>query len=114
MFRLARKEAQGRKNRERMRKIIKGKHIKPASNGGTACILPAKEGTCEWCATEHVPEFPHNASSLFYQYRFYNEHGRWPNWKDAMKHCDAEMQKAWTYHLEKQGINVNAGETSGE
>ncbi|OZV12429.1 hypothetical protein CIW83_09325 [Tissierella sp. P1] len=68
--------------------------------------MPAAEGTCPECATKHEPEFPHNQQSLFYQYKFYNEHGRWPTWKDAMEHCSEEMKKLWTNELQSRGIEI--------
>lgn len=46
-------------------------------------LLPAKPGTCPQCAAFHPPDFPHNQTSLHWQYWFYNEHGRWPTWTDA-------------------------------
>lgn len=84
--------------------IIEGNHLKGWQ------MLPAKKGTCEECATAHQPELPHNASSMFYQYKFYNEHGRWPNWEDAMAHCDEDMQKYWRKSLLTQGVDVSKGE----
>lgn len=82
-------------------KAIQGKHL------GDLQLLPAKPGTCEWCATSHKPEMPHNAQSLFYQYRFYNEKGRWPTWIDAMEHCSLEMCEHWTRELLSRGIDLN-------
>ena len=72
--------------------------------GGT--LLPAKKGTCLECATEHPPEQPHNQQSLFYQYAFYQTHGRWPTWKDAMEHCTAEMKADWIKALREHGVEV--------
>jgi hypothetical protein len=106
------------------RKVIPGKHLaksmvtvnrktgetKPSN--GTMMMLPAKEGTCEWCAVDHLPEQPHNAQSMFYQYRFYNEHGRWPNWLDAMEHCSIDTQAHWKHHLEKMGVDVAGGKVN--
>lgn len=80
--------------------IIKGKHL------GGFSLLPAKEGTCPECATAHDPAMPHNQQSLFYQYSFYNEHGRWPTWADAMAHCTDEVKAAWTEALAEHGIKV--------
>ncbi len=78
--------------------------------------MPAPEGTCSWCAVEHEPESPHNQQSLFWQYRFYGEHNRWPSWKDAMAHCDAATQAAWTKALKERGVDVEraAGTPLGE
>ena len=63
-------------------------------------------GTCPECAVMHEPEMPHNLQSLAYQYKFYDEHGRFPTWKDAMAHCTEEMQQAWIDALAKRGVQV--------
>ena len=69
-------------------------------------LLPAARGTCPECATKHDPEQPHNQRSLYYQYHFYNEHGRWPTWSDAMAHCSEDIKQFWTAELQKHGIEV--------
>ena len=71
--------------------IIKGKNL------GGFDLMPPAEGICPECATKHEPEFPH---------KFYNEHGRWPTWKDAMEHCSEEMKKLWTNELKSRGIEI--------
>lgn len=71
-------------------------------------LLPAKPGTCPQCATKHKPELPHNQQSITYQYWFYNEHGRWPTWADAMAHCSDQMREWWTAELAKKGVSVHA------
>jgi hypothetical protein len=85
-------------------KLIEGKHLGPWK------LLPAKPGKCPECATAHDPSQAHNAQSLAYQYFFYNQHGRWPNWKDAIKHCSPEMKKFWKEQLTAMGVNWKAGE----
>jgi len=64
-------------------------------------------GTCPMCATVHDPEQPHNQQSLTYQYKFYDEHGRWPTWKDAMEHCSQDVKDIWIDALKEHGIEVN-------
>jgi len=88
--------------------LIKGKHL------GGFSLLPAKPGTCEWCAVAHEKEMPHNAQSMFYQYRFYNKHGRFPNWNDALSHCSDEMKKAWRDNLIEKGVDVDNGGVNPE
>ena len=73
-------------------------------------MLPAKEGTCEWCAVEHKSNLPHDATSMFYQYRFYNENGRWPDWRDALAHCLDKMKEFWKSELKKANIDVDKGQ----
>lgn len=70
-------------------------------------LMPAAPGTCPECAAVHDPAQPHNQQSLYYRYRFYADHGRWPTWADAMAHCDAETRKVWRTELEKRGIDVD-------
>lgn len=69
-------------------------------------LLPAPEGTCPECATKHEPEQPHNQQSLYWQYKFYNKHGRWPTWKDAMAHCPPDIKRFWIEELKERGIEV--------
>ncbi len=83
-----------------MIRIIPGKHL------GAFGLMPAAPGTCPDCATVHEPELPHNQQSLFWQYKFYNEHGRWPSWEDAMAHCSEEMKAFWRAELRKRGVEV--------
>lgn len=72
----------------------------------TFSLLPAAPGRCSECASEHPPEQPHNRDSLFYQIKFHQEHGRYPTWNDAMRHCTEEMQRAWRKGLWEIGIDV--------
>lgn len=68
-------------------------------------LLPPTPGTCPICATEHKPEYPHNATSLYYQYRFYGVRGRWPTWADAAAHCTDEMRLYWKSALNLRGLD---------
>lgn len=86
-----------------MNKPILGKHL------GAFSLLPAAPGKCPECAVKHNPEEPHNQASLFYQYSFYNEHGQWPTWGDAMAHCSPEIKASWISELAKHGIAVEGG-----
>ncbi len=86
--------------------FVTQKNKNRVSNEGGAFLLPAKEGTCPECATEHDPGQPHNQQSLYWQYHFFGQHGRWPTWKDAMAHCSPEMKKLWTEGLGEHGITV--------
>ena len=67
-------------------------------------MLPAAEGLCQECAVDHEPGQPHNQQSLFYQYRFYDQHGRWPTWTDAMSHCSDEVKAVWVAALTERGV----------
>lgn len=70
-------------------------------------LVGPREGVCQQCAIDHPPELPHNCHSLYYKYHFYNEHGRWPTWRDAMAHCQQEIQDAWTQALAERGVGVD-------
>ena len=67
-------------------------------------ILPPKPGTCQECAVDHAPAMPHNRDSLFYQMRFYQQHGRFPTWADAMAQCSDAVKACWKSELAKKGI----------
>lgn len=73
---------------------------------GMMLLGKTPEGTCPMCAVAHNPAFPHNRDSLVYQYKFYDENGRWPTWSDAMAHCSEEMKGVWTEELKKRGVEV--------
>lgn len=73
-------------------------------------LLPPAEGTCPVCGREHPDELPHDASTMYYQHRFYGLRGRWPTWSDAMAHCSIEIQSAWREGLEAQGMWVEPPE----
>lgn len=63
-------------------------------------------GTCPMCAVKHDPAMPHNQQSLAYQYKFYDLHGRFPTWADAMAHCSDEIKAQWREALAEHGIVV--------
>jgi len=65
-------------------------------------LAPAPD-KCPICAIAHEPFEPHDAQSLYYQYRFFAAHGRWPTWADAIAHCSPEMEAAWERVLRKLG-----------
>lgn len=67
---------------------------------------PVAPGQCADCAVFHAPNLPHNRDSLFYQYSFYEQNGRWPTWADAMAHCSDEMKAAWVAALAEKGVTV--------
>lgn len=73
---------------------------------GMTLIGKVPEGTCQECATAHAPDLPHNRDSMAYQYKFYDKHGRFPKWKDAMEHCSPEMKELWIEELLKKGVKV--------
>jgi len=67
-------------------------------------LLPPRPDVCQECAVKHDPGMPHNRDSLYYQIKFNAEHGRYPQWSDAVAHCSPEMRAAWQGELEKQGV----------
>lgn len=64
-------------------------------------------------AVAHAPEWPHDATSLYYQVAFSRQHGRVPTWADALAHCAAPMREAWTSVLETLGIDCTSPHTRG-
>ncbi len=67
-------------------------------------LLPPKPGVCQECATDHEPYLPHNNQSLYYQYKFHRENGRFPTWDDAMAHCDEPIKKYTLEVLKEKGL----------
>lgn len=63
-------------------------------------------GTCPECAVKHDPNLPHDRNSLAYQYKFYDRHGRWPTWADAMQHCSPAVKAQWAEALAVHGVSV--------
>lgn len=69
-------------------------------------LLPCVPDGCQECAVDHDPEMPHDQQSLYYQYKFYHDHGRWPTWEDSMSHCSTEVQNKWKHALRNEGILI--------
>ena len=67
-------------------------------------LLPPRPGTCPACAVNHDPAAPHDRDSLYYQMRFYQEHGRFPTWGDAMAHCEEYVRDIWRVELARRGV----------
>lgn len=84
----------------------------PIDMSHTMMLLPPRPEVCQMCSTDHDAAFPHNAHSLYYQMRFQLEHGRHPDWRDAMEYCTEPMRQAWTEKLGELGIDVAAGQSS--
>ncbi|NLV59170.1 MAG: hypothetical protein GXY67_10415 [Clostridiales bacterium] len=72
-------------------------------------ILPPAPDACPMCATQHDPDVPHNAQSLYYQMKFRQEHGRFPTWDDAMAHCSEETRQRWQLELKLHGTYTGKG-----
>ena len=72
-------------------------------------LLPCdtSKGQCAYCAAVHLPNEPHNAQSLYYQYRIYGERGIWPNWGNAMEHCDGATRQRWKAELVSRGVTID-------
>lgn len=77
-------------------------------------IFPPAPGKCPICAADHPAEFPHNKDSLYYQMRFWQEHGRFPTWKDAAAHCSDEMKRAFMRGYAERGIVIDVGLDDGD
>lgn len=73
---------------------------------GVILLGKTPPGTCPECAVKHDPSQPHNRDSLAYQYKFYDKHGRWPTWSDAMAHCSDFVKEFWVKALREQGVEV--------
>ena len=67
--------------------------------------LAQGSGVCRTCGRSHKADQPHDKSSLYYQYRFYDENGRFASWADAMEHCSRTTKMLWRHHLQERGID---------
>ena len=71
---------------------------------GDFMLLPPAKDVCQECAVKHDPDEPHDATSLYYQYSFKAEHGRWPGWPEAVAHCPEDIKQAWITELKRRGL----------
>jgi hypothetical protein len=71
-------------------------------------LLPPKQDVCQQCANENHtdPEQPHDQQSLYWQYWFYGQNGRWHTWNDAMAHCSNEVKQIWITSLKNHGVEI--------
>lgn len=76
------------------------------SRHGMTLFGRTPDGACPECASVHDPGQPHNRDSLTYQYKFYDQYGRYPTWADAMAHCTKEVKELWVQALGEKGIEV--------
>lgn len=67
-------------------------------------LMPAKAGTCHFCATAHGPDDPHNWWSLFYHTRFQMSYGRGATHADAVAHLAEERRELYRQALAERGI----------
>lgn len=74
--------------------------------GATLLKNPAP-GCCPECGRKHDADWPHERDKLYYQYKFYDEHGYWPSWADAMAHCSEDVKAYWKQQLEAYGIDLD-------
>ncbi len=83
--------------------------VKPFSSW---TVLPPASGCIE-CGVEHEPDLPHDWQTLVYQYGFRSREAkagrpeRWPTIRDAMAHCEPEMQQLWIDALAERGVSVD-------
>ncbi len=80
--------------------------INDLPQGAGLRLMPCGPDVCQECAVKHGPSMPHNRQSLYYQYHFYAQHGRWPTWADAMAHCTEDVKAIWTDELKRHGLEV--------
>lgn len=78
--------------------------MKAVKHLGGLSLLPPAPDVCQECATKHEPAMLHNQQSLFYQSKFFGEHGRWPTWHDAMAHCAPALQQRLVKELAALGV----------
>ncbi|MCF6126040.1 hypothetical protein EN904_12235 [Mesorhizobium sp. M7A.F.Ca.CA.001.07.2.1] len=69
-------------------------------------LMPPALDACHVCGHRpaHGSDEPHNAQSLYYQYAFYADNGRWPTWRDAIAHCSTPVREGWEAELRRRGV----------
>ena len=77
-------------------------------------LLPPPKDSCPVCARKHDPHLPHDATTMYHQYRFYGIRGRWPSWADAAAHCAPDVIEAWKQAMAMQGVKWTEPEDSSE
>lgn len=83
-------------------KFIADNDIKPESGG--LMLMPPPDDKCFFCAVEHEPEQPHDATSFYYQFYFNGKFKRAVTWSDAIAHCSEELKVAWKEALIEKGV----------
>jgi len=83
---------------------------KPIEGGGSMMLLPPAKDCCQTCGSKHSRAEPHNAHSMYYQTAFNMQHGRAPDWRDALVDVDPDMRAKWVTALNDAGIDVEAGQ----
>lgn len=76
---------------------------------GITLVPPeAVPGVCPECGGDHPPEWPHNLYNWQYHYSFYDKHGVWPCWEDAMAHCPEDVKTESRQLLQKLGEDLQS------
>ena len=76
-------------------------------------VLPPASGKCRVCAIAHLEELPHDATTFYYRMLFVNSYGRSPTWRDAMAHCEPDVQQVMAKRLESFGIDIDSTKLLG-
>lgn len=71
-------------------------------------FLQVPEGACPECGAIHHPSQPHKWGEEFYMHDFFEKHGVYPSWGDALAHCREDVRNNW------RGILLEAGVTSDQ
>lgn len=67
-------------------------------------MLPAKPGTCAFCASDHHPRHAHDLTSVFYGVHFKLKWKRDPTWADAVAHLAPGDRAAWKAAMVEAGV----------
>ena len=76
--------------------------------GGKLQLMPPAPHLCQVCGSDHGAGEAHDPTSVYYQYAFYENNGRYPSWRDSIAHLDAEHQQHWLDELAEQGLDPDA------
>lgn len=82
--------------------------IKNGEDLKNVIVLPERRNNvCHDCGVVHDPEWMHDITSSSYRLRYIKDHGRPPNYIDAMAHCNEEVRDCLIFKLEEFGIDIN-------
>lgn len=62
---------------------------------------------CDTCGEYHLEYMPHEYGSFTYRQNFFNQHGRLPTYRDAMRHCPPEVRDLAVQAYEAFGLDVD-------
>lgn len=70
-------------------------------------FIKARPGACPECNADHHVSQAHRWGSDFYMNGFFDKHGVYPTWGDALAHCREDVRMNWEQVLLAQGVTAD-------